>query len=170
MLMSQCKQPPRSGILYLSESGGCEVPEKISSKRQTGIQVVRNSAPMEPAPQNSPRPWLADSEWLLAELTKTREPIVRIPFRLDNQSDIQSAIAIGFGVSSAPCAIFCTITATASGILRSRPPQLRRTLPKPPRRSFVCAPARDCLFLDTSVAQATPAASRPHCHQPSLLF
>lgn len=39
-----------------------------------------------------PTPWLADSEWLLEELAKTREQILRIPFRLDNASDIKSAI------------------------------------------------------------------------------
>ena len=38
-----------------------------------------------------PDPWLADSEWLLSELAKTREQILRIPFRLDNQSDIVAA-------------------------------------------------------------------------------
>ena len=44
------------------------------------------------APQKLPTPWLADSEWLLAELGKARETILRIPFRLDNSTDIQSAI------------------------------------------------------------------------------
>jgi hypothetical protein len=43
-------------------------------------------------PQKLPTPWLADSEWLLKELAKTRETILRIPFRLDNASDIKSAI------------------------------------------------------------------------------
>lgn len=43
-------------------------------------------------PRPLPSPWLADSEWLLAELAKTRGTILRIPFRLDNQSDIQAAI------------------------------------------------------------------------------
>jgi hypothetical protein len=43
---------------------------------------------MEP-PEKFPTPWLADSEWLLAELTKPRETIIRIPFRLENRSDIQ---------------------------------------------------------------------------------
>lgn len=53
---------------------------------------------MNPPPQESlteqklPTPWLADSEWLLKELAKTRETILRIPFRLDNASDIKSAI------------------------------------------------------------------------------
>lgn len=40
---------------------------------------------------NFPDPWLADSEWLLRELTKVREQILRIPFRLDTQSDIEAA-------------------------------------------------------------------------------
>ncbi|MEY2572547.1 MAG: hypothetical protein QOJ87_760 [Verrucomicrobiota bacterium] len=54
--------------------------------------------PMNPPPQESlttqklPTPWLADSEWLLKELAKTRETILRIPQRLDNASDIKSAI------------------------------------------------------------------------------
>jgi hypothetical protein len=43
-------------------------------------------------PQMLPTPWLADSEWLLAELAKTRETVLRIPFRLDNATDIQCAI------------------------------------------------------------------------------
>lgn len=43
-------------------------------------------------PEKFPTPWLADSEWLLAELAKARETILRIPFRLDNQSDIKAAI------------------------------------------------------------------------------
>jgi hypothetical protein len=53
---------------------------------------------MKPPPHESlktqplPTPWLADSEWLLKELAKTRETILRIPFRLDNASDIKSAI------------------------------------------------------------------------------
>jgi uncharacterized membrane protein YccC len=53
---------------------------------------------MEPPPDESvteqklPTPWLADSEWLLKELAKTREAILRIPQLLDNASDIKSAI------------------------------------------------------------------------------
>src|SRR5438874_13734046 len=43
-------------------------------------------------PQKLPTPWLADSEWLLEELAKTREAVLRIPARLDNASDIKSAI------------------------------------------------------------------------------
>jgi len=43
-------------------------------------------------PEKLPDPWLADSEWLLQELTKTRETILRIPFTLNNASDIKSAI------------------------------------------------------------------------------
>jgi hypothetical protein len=43
-------------------------------------------------PEKPPTPWLADSEWLLEELAKTREAILRIPARLDNASDIKSAI------------------------------------------------------------------------------
>ena len=40
---------------------------------------------------NLPDPWLADSEWLLKELAKAREQILRIPWRLDNDSDIKAA-------------------------------------------------------------------------------
>ena len=36
-------------------------------------------------------PWLADSEWLLSELAKARDQILRISFRLDTQSDIEAA-------------------------------------------------------------------------------
>lgn len=43
-------------------------------------------------PQKMPTPSLADSEWLLAELAKARETVLRIPFRLDNATDIQCAI------------------------------------------------------------------------------
>jgi len=39
-----------------------------------------------------PTPWLADSEWLLEELAKTREAVLRIRQRLDNASDIKSVI------------------------------------------------------------------------------
>jgi hypothetical protein len=42
-------------------------------------------------PEQLPDPWLADSEWLLSELAKAREQILRIPFRLDNASDIAAA-------------------------------------------------------------------------------
>lgn len=45
-----------------------------------------------PPSQKLPDPWLADSEWLLKELAKTRETVLRIPFQLDNASDIKSAI------------------------------------------------------------------------------
>jgi hypothetical protein len=65
--------------------------QKYASEPRQEIQIIRTSAAMEP-PQKFPTPWLADSEWLLAELTKARETVLRIPFRLDNQSDIQCAI------------------------------------------------------------------------------
>jgi hypothetical protein len=39
-----------------------------------------------------PDPWLADSVWLLEELAKTRETILRVPLSLNNASDIKSAI------------------------------------------------------------------------------
>src|SRR5207253_3656539 len=43
-------------------------------------------------PEKLPTPWLADSEWILQELAKTRETVLRIPFSLNNHSDIKSAI------------------------------------------------------------------------------
>jgi hypothetical protein len=43
-------------------------------------------------PRKLPTPWLADSEWLLQELAKTREAVLRIPQRLDNASDVKSVI------------------------------------------------------------------------------
>lgn len=57
-------------------------------------RIVTESVDMETdaIPQKLPAPWLADSEWLLAELTKTRETILRIPLQLAIATDIQSAI------------------------------------------------------------------------------
>ena len=43
-------------------------------------------------PEQLPTPWLANSAWLLEELAKTREAVLRVPLRLDNASDIKSAI------------------------------------------------------------------------------
>lgn len=43
-------------------------------------------------PETLPTPWLADSEWLLKELAKTREQVLRIPLALNNASDIKSVI------------------------------------------------------------------------------
>src|SRR3954468_1014135 len=43
-------------------------------------------------PDKLPDPWLADSEWLLQELAKARESILRIPLRLNDASDIKSAV------------------------------------------------------------------------------
>ena len=85
-----------SGKPYVSPSEAvAKFQKKYTSEPRQEIQIVRTSAAMD-TPDNQPRPlptpWLGDSEWLLAELTKTRETILRIPFRLDNQSDIQSAI------------------------------------------------------------------------------
>lgn len=68
-----------------------KTPFRLDTREKIGF-------PMNPPPQESltaqklPTPWLADSEWLLKELAKTRETILRIPFRLDNASDIKSAI------------------------------------------------------------------------------
>jgi len=56
------------------------------------IGFAMKTPPPEPiTPEKLPTPWLADSEWLLEELAKAREQILRIPFRLDNTSDIKSA-------------------------------------------------------------------------------
>jgi hypothetical protein len=56
-----------------------------------GDQEKRHEVTM-PTPEQLPDPWLADSEWLLSELAKAREQILRIPLRLDNTSDIEAAI------------------------------------------------------------------------------
>jgi hypothetical protein len=87
--MTRSRKPAK---LYVSDSEAVrKFQEKYASAPRQEIQIIRTSAQME-TPQKLPTPWLADSEWLLAELTKTRETILRIPFRLDNQSDIQAAI------------------------------------------------------------------------------
>jgi hypothetical protein len=43
-------------------------------------------------PEKLPDPWLADSEWLLEELAKTRTQVLTIPFSLNNASHINSVI------------------------------------------------------------------------------
>jgi hypothetical protein len=43
-------------------------------------------------PEKLPNPWLADSEWLLEELAKVREEMLRVPVQLDNASNINSVI------------------------------------------------------------------------------
>jgi hypothetical protein len=73
----------------------CTSRDKIPNPLDT---CGRIDFPMEPPPaeilppQKLPTPWLADSEWLLKELAKTRETILRVPFQLDNASDIKSAV------------------------------------------------------------------------------
>jgi hypothetical protein len=59
--------------------------ERIDFRMKAPLDELLTTKPL-------PTPWLADSEWLLKELAKTRETILRIPFRLDNASDIKSAI------------------------------------------------------------------------------
>ncbi len=58
--------------------------------------VARNSLAMEKAerigPEKLPDPWLADSEWLLEELAKTRAAVLRVPLHLNSASDINSVI------------------------------------------------------------------------------
>jgi hypothetical protein len=72
------------------------------ARRQQNLQAIEQppiapkvrpakEPPESISPHKLPNPWLADSEWLLEELAKTREQILRIPFRLDNASDIKSA-------------------------------------------------------------------------------
>jgi len=56
------------------------------------ISGVQDTPPENVTPERIPDPWLADSAWLLEELAKTREQILRVPVRLDNASDIKSAI------------------------------------------------------------------------------
>lgn len=53
---------------------------------------MQPKGPQNVTPEKLPDPWLANSEWLLEELAKTRETILRVPLRLDNASDIKSAI------------------------------------------------------------------------------
>ena len=54
--------------------------------------MVEESKPESVTPEKLPNPWLADSEWLLEELAKVREEVLRIPARLDNASHINSVI------------------------------------------------------------------------------
>lgn len=86
---------PLHGKLYLSGNQRvARLQKKYAPNARQEIQIIRTSAPMDSPekPRSMPTPWLADSEWLLSELTKTRETILRIPFRLDNQSDLQAAL------------------------------------------------------------------------------
>jgi hypothetical protein len=55
------------------------------------ISGVQTTTPDDLTPDKLPDPWLADSAWLLEELAKTREQVLRVPLRLDNASDIKSA-------------------------------------------------------------------------------
>jgi hypothetical protein len=61
-----------------------------------GLHPLREPKALPPddplPPEKLPTPWLADSEWLLEELAKTRESFLRVPLRLDNASDIKSAV------------------------------------------------------------------------------
>ena len=68
---------------------------KLPNKLDTADSVVLTMEPLPPenvTPERIPDPWLADSKWLLEELAKTREEVLRIKFQLDNASDIKSVV------------------------------------------------------------------------------
>jgi hypothetical protein len=44
------------------------------------------------SPEKLPDPWLADSEWLLEELAKAREDALRLPWTVNNASNINSVV------------------------------------------------------------------------------
>ncbi len=54
--------------------------------------IMKTAAPQIITPEKLPTPWLAHSEWLLQELTKTREQVLTIPCTLNNTSNINSVI------------------------------------------------------------------------------
>ena len=54
--------------------------------------IMKTAAPEIITPEKLPTPWLADSEWLLAELAAIRQDALRIPAGLDNASHINSVI------------------------------------------------------------------------------
>jgi hypothetical protein len=54
--------------------------------------IMKTAAPEIITPEKLPTPWLADSEWLLEELVKCREDALRLPWSLNNASNINSVI------------------------------------------------------------------------------
>ena len=54
--------------------------------------IMKTAAPEIITPEKLPTPWLADSEWLLKELVKCREDALRLPWSLNNASNINSVI------------------------------------------------------------------------------
>ncbi len=54
--------------------------------------AMESQPPESLTPEKLPDPWLADSEWLLEELAKTRQAVLRVPFALNSASDIKSVI------------------------------------------------------------------------------
>src|SRR5438874_10078127 len=70
--------------------------KKYAPNARQHFQKVRKCAPVDTpetvTPEKLPDPWLADSEWLLEELAKIRQDVLRIPVRLENASDINSVI------------------------------------------------------------------------------
>ena len=54
--------------------------------------IMKTAAPQIITPDKLPNPWLADSEWLLAELAKAREDALRLPWSVNNASNINSVI------------------------------------------------------------------------------
>jgi hypothetical protein len=58
----------------------------------TVVLTMQPPQPENVTPERIPDPWLADSVWLLEELAKTREAVLRIKLQLDNASDIKSVV------------------------------------------------------------------------------
>ena len=54
--------------------------------------IVKTAVPEIITPEKLPTPWLADSEWLLQELVKCREDALRLPWSVNNASNINSVI------------------------------------------------------------------------------
>ena len=77
-------------------------------------------------PIKYPDPWLIDSEFLLSELAKLRELILRVPVHNDTVQPAQTAIDSGW---SNNCGIFYTYTSKAS--VHSESEQTKRPIPNP---------------------------------------
>ena len=53
---------------------------------------MKTPLPESITPEKLPTPWLADSEWLLEELAKAREDALRLPWSVNNASNINSVV------------------------------------------------------------------------------
>jgi hypothetical protein len=68
---------------------------KIPKTLDTCESIVFTMEPTLPeciTPEKLPTPWLADSEWLLEELAKAREDALRLPWSVNNASNINSVV------------------------------------------------------------------------------